>query len=438
MAERRSKKDAQEKPRPNASSGGKKRGAKRRSLLKAVGWTTAGVLGVGIAGITARAVQTGAAGDLTQGSGFAPWRQWQDRVGTSVGADGAAARDLPGAPEPTPTDALQAAILAASPHNTQPWTFSVNGNVIDLLIDESRWMQTLDPFQRELLIGLGCCLENMVIGARAVGYSPLVNMFPDGYGAKCIARVTLYRAAKEVTPLAIALGRRHTHRGAYRRDRPVDLKTISQVEKALESENTRLFWFDAEQDGGQSFATATLVATQAFVEDAELCAASDTWLRHDLTTTNRRADGLPTISAGLSPLMTRGALMLPQQWTGDPHQTWLKQTRDVQLPSTPMFGMILVPAVDDRLGLVEAGRLWQRMHLHGTATGLAMQPLNQLMEMADRQRTTDAKNGAIETMAKLINFDRYTPVFGFRVGYSDQPPFPSPRRNVALTMGNIG
>jgi hypothetical protein len=45
--------------------------------------------------------------------------------------------------------------------------------------------------------------------------------------------------------------------------------------------------------------------------------------------------------------------------------------------------VIAVRNRDDKAQLLEAGRLWQRLHLEATLQGVAMHPLNQMMEMAD-------------------------------------------------------
>jgi len=39
---------------------------------------------------------------------------------------------------------LRQAVFAPSSHNTQPWSFRVRNNVIDLLRDETRWLRVED------------------------------------------------------------------------------------------------------------------------------------------------------------------------------------------------------------------------------------------------------------------------------------------------------
>ena len=78
-----------------------------------------------------------------------------------------------------PTGAVAAAILAANPHNTQPWTFVVAPDGIDVFSDPTRRLMQVDPLLREHHVGLGCALENLVLAAEARGHRPAVTLLPD-------------------------------------------------------------------------------------------------------------------------------------------------------------------------------------------------------------------------------------------------------------------
>ncbi len=71
-----------------------------------------------------------------------------------------------------PVNLVRAAILAANPHNSQPWLFHVTRTQIDLYADLQRNIGTVDPFLREMHLGLGCALENLLVAAPANGYTP--------------------------------------------------------------------------------------------------------------------------------------------------------------------------------------------------------------------------------------------------------------------------
>ena len=54
----------------------------------------------------------------------------------------------------------------------------------------------------------------------------------------------------------------------------------------------------------------------------------------------------------------------------------------------------------DRLSAIAAGRAWQRLHLDATSRGMALQPLNQPIEMIDRERQTGAGSAWARRIAR--------------------------------------
>jgi hypothetical protein len=66
---------------------------------------------------------------------------------------------------------LYLASLAPSGHNTQPWTVKVVEPKHWVIgSDKKRWLTAVDPENRELLLGIGAFIENLVIAAGTFGY----------------------------------------------------------------------------------------------------------------------------------------------------------------------------------------------------------------------------------------------------------------------------
>src|ERR1700681_4947721 len=107
-----------------------------------------------------------------QGSAYRPWDDWR-------------------MPTRGPLNLVRAAILAANPHNSQPWLFHVTQTQIDLFSDRRRNLGTVDPFLIEMHIGLGCALENLELSAAANGYTTQVTLLPDASDETLIARIGL-------------------------------------------------------------------------------------------------------------------------------------------------------------------------------------------------------------------------------------------------------
>ncbi|MGA2905571.1 MAG: twin-arginine translocation signal domain-containing protein, partial [Candidatus Korobacteraceae bacterium] len=167
---------------------------KRRSFLKGAGIVTVVVVGGGVW----RAVDQGvfSTGD---GPAYQPWKNWRD------------AKD-------SPLALVSAAILAASPHNTQPWLFKVSDSSIELHIDTSRNVGALDPYLREEHIGMGCALENLMLAAPANGYAATATLVPGKLAPipaepkpQLLARVDLAPGKREASELYNAIPLRHTN-----------------------------------------------------------------------------------------------------------------------------------------------------------------------------------------------------------------------------------
>jgi hypothetical protein len=106
---------------------------------------------------------------------------------------------------------------------------------------------------------------------------------------------------------------------------------------------------------------------------------------------------------------------------------WLDATRDRHVATAAAYGLIRVRDRRDPVQLLESGRLLQRTHLHATARGLALQPLNQVLERADREAT----NGGVGQFGWRLR--EMTPagwdtVTAFRIGYPTAAAGRSPRR----------
>jgi hypothetical protein len=331
---------------------------------------------------------------------------------------------------------VHSAVLAANAHDTQPWKFHSGTDRIDVHADLERNLGAMDPFRREMHLSLGCALENAALTARALGYSAQIDIAGGSLlqaatlaGSPRAASIDLATASAEVSPLFSAIPHRHTNRGPYQGDRPVPDETLDRMRTLANSDAVRLILI-TDPGARRDFADATVAATESIVADAAMVSDSDYWFRGTDEEIERHRDGPTLYCAGLSPLGLSVARLMPAISPRSAHQHWIDQTRDSQLATKPVIGLIAVRDLYDRQQALLAGRLWQRLHLQGTLVGLGMQPLNQLPECVDRELQLGKPATFRDALASLCGDPNWHATFAFRAGWPTRSAPASPRRSL--------
>jgi hypothetical protein len=177
-----------------------------------------------------------------------------------------------------------------------------------------------------------------------------------------------------------------------------------------------------------TFSRLTIEATAAIIADAEQARDDFAWYRQDRADIERQRDGITMDAGGMGDIQRILVRMLPPSSQATMQQGWLDATRDRQVSTAAAFGMITVRNATDQRQRLMAGRLLQRVHLYATTKGLALQPLNQIFERADREASTGMApvfTGAADQMSP----DGWPGVTAFRIGYPVSPASLSPRRS---------
>lgn len=315
----------------------------RRTFLKGAGATLVLVAGGGVW----RAEERGVFGP-ERGPAFEPWKGWRGKA------------------KEGPMALVSAAILAANAHNTQPWLFRVGDSRIDLFVDRSRDIGAIDPFSREIYLGLGCALENLLLAARAGGYEYRLALAPNRSERDLVARIDLSPGDKEISPLYETIPKRHTNRYLYDTSRPVRREKLSELGALNDEREIEVLWFSKESER-QKVAGLLVGAAEAInADEKQSYDNSLRWLRQSEEEIQCHRDGLTLDTLGLSGFTLVAAKMLPSPSLRASGEAWLSLLRG-QAQSASAFGILTVRDYYDDAQRMCAGRLWQRMHLWATA-----------------------------------------------------------------------
>ena len=212
----------------------------RRNVLR----TGGAALFLALSGGMLRAANS-AGRPLPEGDAYAPWSLWSD---PSI--------------RNTPMALVAAGVIAANPHDTQPWLFAVAEDSIEIYADTSRHLGAMDAYIREMHLGLGCAIENMLTAAGPNGYVAELEVAPGSLvelterseadpRGKAAADADVAGGAPD--PRYAAIPARHTNRYAYdlARDPPQDWREFT---RALGADGEiKIFLFDAASPQRQLF-----------------------------------------------------------------------------------------------------------------------------------------------------------------------------------------
>ncbi|MEV4143791.1 nitroreductase family protein [Amycolatopsis sp. NPDC049691] len=282
-------------------------------------------------------------------------------------------RPLPGVFD----QALASAVRAPSPHNTQPWRFVVEHDVIEVWLDRERLLTVADPRGREARLACGAAAFNLVICLRANGLAVKVRMLPDPGEPDLVAVIRLdgnQRAAAVERKLAEAVFRRHTNRRPLL-DKEVPSAARAALKSAALQEGAQIEYLDAS---GHYTPVASLVrqAETLQAEDPAFRAEAAYWTHREADS----PDGVPKIASGPPP-HGHGVVSLRAS-----HENEDLPAREYE--QEPLLGAVLTRDRGPHAE-VRAGMAMQRVLLTATAEGLATSFLSQPFETPHTRASLD-------------------------------------------------
>jgi nitroreductase len=85
--------------------------------------------------------------------------------------------------------AVEDALRAPSVHNTQPWRWRVDHDVVQLFADRDRHLVATDPDARDLVLSCGAALHHLLVALAGRGVEARVDRLPDADDRSLLASV---------------------------------------------------------------------------------------------------------------------------------------------------------------------------------------------------------------------------------------------------------
>ncbi|MBN2021381.1 MAG: nitroreductase family protein [Pirellulales bacterium] len=337
---------------------------------------------------------------------------------------------------------VEAAVLAPTPDNNQPWRFVSRSDRLDVHLDTSRALPS-DVNHMFDLVGLGAAIENISIAARGLGHETRVSVAPGTDDAAPIARLT-FSPGGMPDPLAGHLASRATCRRMYSA-RPIDPAAIQRLTDAAGAlADVHVNWI---ADRPRIRATAGILAASDRIRFEYEPFHNELFrqIRYSAEEAERTRDGLDLRTLDLPP----GAgplLRVLRDWRRMRLIHRLGLGRLLTLPSAVSVlrsGAIAVLSVakPDTASFLAAGRAVQRLWLAADAEPLAVQPLGSLsiffahVQQYEGRKLNPAHRARIDRL--IERFSQLVPETSgrtvtllLRVGYSAPSRYRSLRRAV--------
>ena len=288
---------------------------------------------------------------------------------------------------------LRYAILAPSGHNTQPWTFHIVENGVEVFADYSRRLPIADHHDRQLLLSIGAAIGNFRVAAAHFGFDTTVTYERRALETVPLATIRTCETCGPDPKLAAlfpSIRQRHTNRAPYD-GRQLDPSTLQAIFDLIDANP----------------GTLRLILPRDTEHVAECLADADRTLMARPAYRAELADsGLFT---GLVPWVIRHFDIGP-----------LQARRDIELARSASM-LLLVTADDDQASLLQAGEILERLLLTVTASGLQYSFLNAAVEETR------------ERLRMLVDHAR-PPQLLVRIGSTASVAQPTPRRPVSRVI----
>ncbi len=283
---------------------------------------------------------------------------------------------------------VDAARLAPSFGNAQPWLWIQNGNDLVLINAAKTNDFASDPLDHNLFMSLGAAIENARLKADELGFLARVQICPFGAAHRIAARLSMSRAASSSkNNIGDTITARATTRLKGNGDRLTEPQRSSLLSHREDGVSLQLIE-----------APETIKKIAFFCGEAEKFMLTDETLHSEYFSRILRAS--PGAQAGVSKekMHWPPAVELAMEVVKDPAVSRLlgqwqlgtafaKYTKEL-IESSSAIGLLQVD-VQDTQGVIKAGMLMQRLWLESTGLGVGFHPVSSPLAMQYLEHTSD-------------------------------------------------
>lgn len=300
-------------------------------------------------------------------------------------------------------------ILAPSGHNTQPWNFQLQTNVLKILICQERFLRENDIEGRQSYISMGALIENIVFAAHYYTMPYTLQLLPDQLSSKLIAIFKFDQTGKlpnHAGHLIHLIKERVSNRGKYLANLPEEAVLAELSKSNVEDIKISHLIGEAKNKLAKIMVAAQIQVMASKKFRSEL----SNYIKSNATNSH---SGMPGFTLGIPAPVSFVADKLIKYF----NLSRLSEKQDIKLLQTHTPCITVISTREDLpIDWINAGRALENFWLHCTKHGLACSPLAAAVQ-SPRHR---------EDVQRLLNTDYYPQVI-VRCGYPQNSVEHSPR-----------
>lgn len=297
---------------------------------------------------------------------------------------------------------LMLASLAPSGHNTQPWFVKYHEPFHwTICNDRTRWLDGVDPTQRETILSIGAFLQNLEYAANNLGYSCAFDLLASSNKDEEIITVKLSRSLPVQKFDIKKIQERRTLRSNYLND----IIRKEDLDHLLENEIDFITYFPNISKAHLYLNEQTIEANRIqSYRDAAQNELAD-WIRFSNKDLEKYRDGLTPASMeieGISGWIVRNFYDKQSVMKQDFRE---KNMAKVVEQVSKSAGWLVISSPDHSVSsLLDAGRRLQRVWLKARDRKIAIHPMTQILEEEKTRLAVNHAIGIKENIQFLLRF----------------------------------